>query len=474
MTAQMQGFPSSSFIIASCEWNKSTQQIDYTLTISATGTSEDRMDGWTLYTKLSTESESDWIPYDNVLRTNEDGLTQSISLDSSYPVFALINVKFVATRSLYLDSSNYDNQVETVEGLLGAVDAETTQISKVPDVLPPPESQDIVLSDIIYDLLGPENQNATLSVTLPDNAVATRITEPDDTEHTSTSSTYNFSIDLTSTPTALSYLVEYKYDSYVNGVLTAIYSAQVAVSFSTGTSDRAAPVIVSKHYTVGTDSFAIVYTSANEGTPNSVVTSTMFVASGADAPINLGTDDGAVTISDFQGLQVNLNVEDSFESTYTVGGSSATTTQIINSPNVSFYLAANPKINEDSIEVTAGTKFVFQMYNNGCPFIDKVLVVGVQDSGINEADQGTYQLAMFENVAGFALSTPYSNNLNGGELHTLSVTDITGSGMGVVTSFEITFTGSFNANPANILIYGSNAVEGADSFTAPNVSAEYL
>ena len=214
----------------------------------------------------------------------------------------------------------------------------------------------------------------------------------------------------------------------------------------------------------------MIYTSANTGAPNSILTSLVYLANGGLAAIGLGPDDGDVTISNFLSSEANMYVADSFVSTYYVGGISTTTTQTIDSPNATFYLAANPTIIESSIDVTAANQFVFQINNNGCPFINTVLVVGVQDSGINEADQGTFQLAMYASAGGFELENTYANQLNGGPVHNLTVTGITGVGMGVITSFEITFTGAFTVTPANLLIYAANAVEGADSHTVSNVS----
>jgi len=471
MTVQMQGVPVNEFSIVSAAWNSADQQLNYTLTISATSTSAYRMDGWDLYTKLSTESDAGYVAYANVLRSA--GLTQSISLDSSYPEVALIYVKFVATRSLYLSSTNYDNQVETVSGLDGAVDAETTQITKLQATLPVPTASDIVLSDIIYNMQGLENQNATLSVTLAANVSAVRITESDDTQHISTSSTYDFSgIALTSTPTPLSYTVEFKYDSVDNASTPGYYySAPVTVSFNTGKSNRAVPVIDSKNWVSSTD-FEVIYTSVNSGSYNAAttLTSTVYVLTGVNDPHDVGPDDGSVNLMAYKGLNVDMYVNDSYESSYSVGSNgSPTTTQSINSSSVNLYVAFNPKIIESSIAVDRVANILtFSMDNNGAPFIDQILVVFAQDATIAEGDQGVFALSMFQQTGGFAIGPAYGNTLTGGPLHSMIVTEISGSGIDMVTSFAITFTIVLSAQPPNIVIYGANAVEGADSYAVGN------
>lgn len=461
MTVQKQGFPSGSFNISACSWNNVNQQIDYTLLINATATTVDRMDGWNLYTKLSTDTDFD--SYGNLLITNE-ALTQNVDLSGNYPDYSTIDVKFVATRSLYLASDNYESQVETVDGLLDVVDFKSTQIINLPDTaLPPPVAADITLTNIIYNSLTLTTQYATLSVTLPANAIGTRITEPDTTQHSSSNTVYNFSgIILLATPTAITYTVEFEYDSMVDGGNVSVYSAATNVSFTSGVSNRGAPVIVSKDR-VSSAVFNVAYTSSNTGSySNSVLTSDVYVD--VDGSNNdVGTDDGSVNLSSYEGSEVDIYVKDSFSSTYTVAGSEYQTVQVINSAPVTLILAANPAINETSITITS-SYLQFSVNNNGTPFIDRVLVVVAQDATTDENDLGTYSLAMFENTAGFTVAdSPYANTLSG-PAHTLSVIGIYGTtGMEMTTLFQFIPASTFSSAPANVVIHVSNAVEGSDS-----------
>ena len=463
MTVQKQGFPSDSFDITACSWDNVNQEIDYTLLINATATTVDRMDGWNLYTKLSTDTEFD--SYGNLRITNPT-MTRSVDLSGNYPDYSLIDVKFVATRSLYLASNNYDSQVETVNGLLDVVDSESTQIINLPDTaLPPPVAADITLTNIIYNSLTPLTpQYATLTVTKPANAIGTRITEPGLT-HSSSSAVYIFrgSIELSDEPSSFTYTVEYEYDSVVDGENVSVYSDATTVSFTSGVSNRGAPVIVSKNR-VSSTVFNVVYTSSNNGNYDSVLTSAVYVNGNNVGTDDGSTDEGSVNLSSYEGSAVNIYVEDSFLYTYTVNSDSYTDTQVINSPTVTLILATNPAINETSITITS-SDLQFSVNNNGAPFIDRVLVVVAQDATNVEGDQGTYSLAMFENTTGFGFTvagSPYVNTLSD-LAHTLSVNEISGTGMEMTTLFRFTPALPFSPAPANIVIYVSNAVEGSDS-----------
>ena len=175
MTVQLQGFPSNlttppSFAIATSEWDTANQRAEYQITVNTTNSTAERMDGWNVYTKLESEDESAWISYGNVLKGEA-----SYNLSVNYAMYSTFIIKFVATRSIYLDIQNQTQQVELVDGIDTSAYA-TATINIVPDELPRPSSDDISLSNLVYDLLGSENQNATMSVTLPSTSTGVRIT----------------------------------------------------------------------------------------------------------------------------------------------------------------------------------------------------------------------------------------------------------------------------------------------------------
>ena len=460
MTVQQQGFPSSSFNISACTWSNANQEIDYTLIINATTTSVDRMDGWNLYTKLSSEADSAFVSYGNLLRGNPYGLVQNVDLFDEYPDYSVIDVKFVATRSLYLASDNYENQVETVDGLLDVVDSESTQIINLPDTpLPPPVADDITLSNTIYDVYG--SRSATLSVTLPENAIGVRIVNGLNTYETT-----SVDIALPPTPTLFPYTIEYEYNSMVDGDIVSVYSAATTVSFTSGVSNRGVPVIVSKELVSGVV-FNVAYTSSNTGSySNSVLTSDVYLDLTPD--VNVGSDVGSVNLAAYQGSEVSMYVKDTFVSTYTVGGVDTTSTQVIDSDPVAVNLASNPKIVESSIAITSSrSSLQFSVNNYGTPFLDRILVVVAQDATDNEGDVGTYALAMFENTAGFTVAgSPYTNTI--GATGTLSVIEISGTGMEMTTSFQFTPASDFSSAPANVVIHVSNSDEGSDSCAIAN------
>ena len=461
MTVQKQGVPSDSFSISSCTWNADTDKIVYTLLINATQFSMNRMDGWNMYTKLTTEPDSDFIPYYNVLKT--EGLAQTVDLSGNYPDYSLIDVKFVATRSIYLASDNYENQVETVVG--STKDDESTQIRNLPDTLAPPAASDITLTNIIYNL-NSASYNATLSVSLPENVDGLRIVNgPISSTDTSVI------IPLPPTPTEFDYTIQYRYDNEVNGVIMELYSDTTTVSFTSGVSNRSAPVIVSKDR-VSSAVFNVVYTSSNTGSySNSVLTSDVYLDRTPD--VNVGSDDGSVNLAAYQGSEVSMYVKDTFVSTYTVDGVDTTSTQVINSDPVAVNLASNPTINESSITIETN-RLRFTVNNNGTPFIDRMLVVLAQDATINEGDQGTYSLAMFENATGFTDTVvEYANTLSGPG-HTLRVIGISGTGMDMTTLFQFNPASSFSSATANVVIHASNAVEGSDSCAIANLESSIL
>ena len=465
MSVQMQGFPNPTdkgFTIVSASWNQTTQELEYELDITATATSAVRMDGWNVYTKLSTETA--YALQDDIL--SSAGLTQSLAL--SYPDFSIIDVKVVATRSKYLDSADTNEQTETNSD--NALDAgiQTTQITILPNTLPKPAASDIVLTNIVYDENAAGSQSATLTVTVPASATGVRVTNTSDSS-TSTSTTQTISI--TSTPTEYAFTIEYKYDSIATGSATTSYSAPTTVVFTSGKSDASAPVITSKAY-VDASTFTVTYNSTDSSytSADMVLTSTVDIVVGDNDPVNVGANDGSVNLSDFKGDQVIMSTRNSFEFNYTVGASVASGTQVVLSESVTFYVAANPAIVSSSIAVDATHNHVtFQMNNNGAPHLTTALMVCTQDSSIAEGSDGTYALALFSAAGGFVVGTTYTNTISGGAAHTLTVSDITGTGYDKVTNFTFQSASDLTTADANVVMYVANTIEGADS-VATNVT----
>jgi hypothetical protein len=342
------------------------------------------------------------------------------------------------------------------------MDVELTTITKLLATLPVPIASDISLSNIVYDMNGSVNQNATLDTILPDNVAGVRITKVSDS---STSTSTSMSIALTAVPTALSYNLEYRFDSYVMGSLTSVYSAPVLLSFTTGKSNASVPVITSKEY-VDASTFTVTYTSTNDSytSANMILLSTVI----ANA-LSFGDNDGSVNLSLLLGQLVSMVISNLFTAIYTFGAESGNTNQTVNSAAASFYVAANPAI-VDSVAVQSTPNTVtFDVNNNGAPHINSMLVAVAQDAGINEGDQGTFAIAMFSDSLGFVLNIPQANTLAGGPAHTLTVTAITGSGYDKVTTFSFQSATDLTTAAVNVILWVANAVEGADSFSTANV-----
>ena len=469
MSVQMQGFPNPTdkgFTIVSASWNKATQELEYELDITATATSAVRMDGWNVYTKLSTETAG-W-PVDEALVSS--GLTHSVSLSSlAYPYFSIIDVKVVATRSKYLDSADTNEQTETNSDNVLDAGIQTTQITILPNTLPKPAASDIVLTNIVYDENAASSQSATLTVTVPSIATGVRVTNTSDSS-TSTSTTQTISI--TSTPTEYTFTIEYKYDSTVTGSVTTTYSAPTTLSFTTGLSNASTPVITSKAY-VDESTFPVTYTSTDSSytSADMVLTSTVEALSvgSSDPAVNLGSNDGSVNLISFKGLNVNMYISNSFAYNYYVDEQAVPGTQVVQSDAVTFYVAANPAIGS-SIAVDATLHTVtFSVHNNGAPNFNLALIVITQDSSTAQNDSGTYAIALFSAAGGFEVGTSYANTISGGAAHTLTVSGITGADYATVTSFTFQSASDLTTADANVVVYVANTIEGADS-VATNVT----
>ena len=424
------------------------------------------MDGWNVYTKLSTDSA--YTLHDNIL--SSAGLTQSLALDNaSYPYYSTVDVKVVATRSKYLSSTETTEQTETNSNDADEVGMRSTQITILPNTLPKPTASDIVLTNIVYDVNAGGSQYASLAVTVPTSANGVRITNTSDS---STSTSNTLAILITSTPTAKTFTVEFRYDSIVSGVTTSTYSAPTNVSFTTGKSDASDPVITSKAY-VDASNFTVLYTSTdNSYTSNDdmVLTSTVDIVVGSSDPVNVGANNGSVNLSDFKGDQVIMSIRISFEFNYTVGASVASGTQVVLSNPVTFYVAANPTIDTDTIAVqTTLNTVTFPVNHNGAPHLNLVWMVITQDSSTAQNDSGMYALGLFSAPSGFAVGETYSNTISGGAAHTLTVSAITGTGYDTtVTSFSFQSASALTTAEANVVLYVANTIEGADS-VATNV-----
>jgi surface protein len=479
MTVQMQGLPSDSFTVTASGWSRLSQQFAYTLATTATSTTAHRMDGWNMYIKRNGDPDSTYSSYGNLLLGA--GLSQTTSLSPSYDDYTKLDVKFVATRSIYLASNETATQVEGVAGATS--DIETVNIIILPETLPAPTADDIVVANLVYNTLIPTTtaQSGTLTVAPVANVAQITITAPSGSTHTSSSPSASLEllIALTSTSTPLTYSVTYDYNQYLNNVLVKLKSASVTVTFTTGTSTRNAPVLTAKTL-LENGSFDLSYTSSNTGTlTGTTMTSIAYVqpANGGNA-VSLVDADGTGNVAVYQGLAVALFVIDTFETDYVAATTSKkTANQDIQSPNsTDFILAANPKIDEDSIVVVKNSTqnlVRFSVNNNGAPAIHQVVLVVAQDSSDSENDAGFYALAIFTANDGFVAGNVVSDELDLGGInttHTLTAISIPGTtGMDMVTNFEFASSSSFATTNANIVIYVKSNTEGADSASFGNV-----
>ena len=467
MPVQMQGFPSSSnkgFTIQSAVWNRDTQKVDYALSAPGAGAvSAIRIDGWNMYVKDSNQPDSGFKLISVPLRAEGTGSVGLTVIGTgevlTYADYSTLVVKFVATRSMFLDTQSLAAQMETFmsnsdRGQL------STQLTKLPGTLPAPTLANVAVSNPIFDVNGPANQNATLSATLAANVAGVRITKVSDSSQSTSTS---LSIPLSSTPTGMLFTVEYGYTSLRTGVSTIAYSDGISVSFNTGTSNASVPVIVSKAY-VDASTFTVAYTSSDAsvaGTNNSLLSRVMVGMNGINAFVGTRENDGSVNLSGYKGNQVILFIRNMFTCPYIVGAETGSTTQEIDRNGTTYYVAANPEIVDSSIAVQAGPNtMTFDVRNNGAPGLFSIFVMAAQEAGTSNGDDGTVALAMF---SGVALGSPATNALSGGPAHTMTVTGETGTGYDKISSFRLNSATDLSSRQANVVLYVSNANEGADS-----------
>jgi hypothetical protein len=481
MTVQMHGFPSNSFSITSCKWNKSNQQVDYTLS-TVSNDVKYRIDGWNLYTSatdasgnaIKDASGNEVSLQQSRLTSDSGGLTQSVALARvNYLDYKNITVKFVATRSLYLNASDLSNQAETVGD--GVRDTKQASVTKLPAVLPLIDFNDITLENTVYNVKQGGTQSARLSAKSNYPANGLQIIDTNSSPNPTTNALF-YDVTLptpNSSPGSFSrsYQIKAKYDSVDT---TDVYSLPVTVTFMTSISDRPAPVIVSKD-TSG-NNFIVMYTSMNNGPWNEGFTllssSDVYVKPGSsddqliESNILNNPDIKSVNLGQFKGGNVNMWVKDKFTTTYKVDKSVATgissdfanktSIQIVNSPSVAFVLAANPQIVENSVVVNGTDNVITVNVNNmGTPLLDNVLLVVSQDSTNNENDPGYYSLAYFMRV-----NNVFTNKFTGSQNMSVSDTD---TGMSKVTTLTFSSINLTNTNPVNVVLFVGNIVEGSDS-----------
>jgi hypothetical protein len=271
------------------------------------------------------------------------------------------------------------------------------------------------------------------------------------------------------------------------------------VTFKNSTSDRStAPVIDSKqYYDTSGNFFTVTYDiSGNVGSwlnSNTALVSNVYVKQfGLNNDTLVGTNDGSVDISVFNGDKVNLYVQDAFTTTYTVtpeviggitnvngNGTNKTSVQAVSSPSVAFYLADNPQIVESSIVVDGSHNVVtVDVKNMGTLYLNNAMLVVSQDSTIDEGDQGYYALAYFNNqTTGFLSTVPESNTLDiSGNLQNkqikLSVSE-TETGMTKNTKLTFSPINLVNQNPVNLVLLVRNTIEGSDSCAVANKAISY-
>ena len=489
MQVQRHGFPSNSFSITSCKWNKSNQEVDYTLSTLSNDVKY-RIDGWNLYTSATDatgnaikDASGNEVSLQHSKLTS-DGLTQSVALARvNYLDYKNITVKFVATRSLYLNVANFSNQAETIGA--GVRNTNQASVTKLPAVLPLIDFNDITLENTVYVKQGGTTQYARLSAKYNSPANGLQIIDTNSSPNPTTNALFYDVILPTpdSPPTSFSrsYQIKAKYDSVDT---PDVYSLPVTVTFMTSISDRSAPVLVSKNNS-GND-FIVKYTSMNTGPWNEGSTllssSDVYVKPGSSADqliesnILNNPDIKSVNLGQFKGGNVNMWVKDKFTTTYKVDKSVATgissdftnktSIQIVNSSSVAFVLAANPQINESSIVVDGTNKRITVDVNNmGTPLLDNVLLVVSQDSTNNENDPGYYALAYFMRV-----NNVFTNKFTGSQ--TMSVSDID-TGMAKVTTLTFSSINLVNTNPVNVSLFVGNIVEGSDSCAVANKAISY-
>lgn len=487
MPVQMQGFPKPSdkgFTIGSASWNQNTQQLDYEISMSATATSAVREDAWRVYTKLADEPISAYVFQGDVLKSA--GLAQSLPLPA-YENYSILNVMVVAIRSVYLESTNTEAQTETNTN--DALDAgiQTTQITKLPTVLPQPTPDDITLSTFVFDGNASASQYSELIVDKGSSAVySVRVIDANNTvdETIKTTDPSNFQLPITSTETTKQYDIAYGYPSYSSSGLTTKYSASTSLEYKTGVSYATAPAIQSKEY-VDASNFAIGYTGgATTNSSNSgVISLESTIIGGANDETSFGANDGSINASSYKDTNIALRVQNKFDSQYKIVNGGVETSKpleqmVLGPESVSFRVAANPSIVSSSIVVRSTPNTItYNVRNNGDPYIDTALVMYAQDPGSNDGDKGTFGMAMFQNSAGFQVGVSQTNVFRGGLLngvpttaaHTLTASAITGTGYDQVTTFTFQSATDMTTTNENVVLYVANAIEGSDSLVKADI-----
>jgi hypothetical protein len=350
------------------------------------------------------------------------------------------------------------------------------------------------------------NTSATLKATRPSNANGLRIKNTDiNTSAVDISGNVfdiSYNITLTDSVVERSYEIRARYYSVDTPAPTFQYvdSLPVTVTFKNGTSNRPRPVIKSKNYITasGTNKyFTVTYGDCdNAGSwlnSNTALVSNVYVKKTGATDVDVGTNDGSVDISVFNGDNVDIYVQDKFTTTYKVtpqvtvvggitningnGTDRPSLVQTVNSQSsLPFYLAANPQIDENSIVVDGTNKVMtVNVKNMGNTILNNAMLVVSQDSTINEGDKGYYGVAYFDNQAVTGFSSTESNKLvdiSGNALTTLSVTAAE-LGMSKVTTLTFSSINLANANPVNVSLFVGNTVEGSDSCAVANKAIVY-
>jgi hypothetical protein len=479
MTVQMQGFSNPSdkgFTIVSASWNQNTQKLDYVLSVSATATSAVREDGWTVYTKLSTEADSAYVNQGNVLKSA--GLTQSLALPT-YADYSVIDVKVVATRSKYLSSTETTEQTETnTDNVDYDAGIQTAQITKLPGGLPKPTPDDTMLSKTIYDTNAGGIQFAEVSVGKGPTVFSIKLIDAINTADVTIKTTNPsvFLIPITSTPTTKQYDISFGYNSSGSA---PVYSDPIRLEFTTGVNYANVPLVQSKTY-VDASNFAVGYTGGSTaGSSNSGgITLLSTIIGGIND--NFGPNDGSINASPYKDTNITIRVQNKFSSSYKVDTTIKALEQTINGPeSASFRVAANPNIVSSSIVVRSTPNTItYDVRNNGDPYMNTALVIFAQDPGSNNGDKGTFGMAMFQNPDGFQVGVSQTNVFSGGLVngvpttaaHTLTASAITGTGYDKVTTFTFQSATDMTTTDENVVLYVANAIEGSDSVVMADIT----
>ena len=477
MTVQMQGFPNPSdkgFTIGSTSWNQNTQKLDYVISVNATATSAVRVDGWTVYTKLSTEADSAYVNRGNVLKSA--GLTQSLALPT-YADYSVIDVKVVATRSKYLSSTETTEQTETNTDNVDAAGIQTAQITKLPGGLPKPTPDDTMLSKTIYDTNAGGSQFAEVSVGKGPTVFSIKLNDAINTADVTIKTTNPsvFLIPITSTPTTKQYDISFGYNSSGSA---PVYSDPTRLEFTTGVNYATVPLVQSKTY-VDASNFAVGYTGGSTaGSSNSGGITLLSTIGGTND--NFGPNDGSFNASSYKDTNITIRVQNKFSSSYKVDTTIKSLEQTINGPeSASFRVAANPSIVSPSIVVRSTPNTItYDVRNNGDPYMNTALVIFAQDPGSNNGDKGTFGMAMFQNPDGFQVGVSQTNVFSGGLVngvpttaaHTLTASAITGTGYDKVTTFTFQSATDMTTTNENVVLYVANAIEGSDSVVMADIT----